>query len=349
MKLSMRMICVLVFSFALVFATACTKKTETPAAGGEATTAAEVEKIEVRFAGTEGAAAGQSRAMQEMADLLNASGRFNATVFPAGALSSDTDGMVTQAQMGMNLIIPSDPGRLASQFKINDLNILMAPYVLMDVALLDKLPETELYKTWQAQLEEQGVVLAADMFNGFRNFYTINPVEKLSDLAGLRIRGFGNDIGMALGKYLGFAQTTVAATEVYAGVQAKSLDGSESQASNADAYRLFEVSPYLAMTKHYMLQSSFVCGKAWLDTLSAEDRDFVLKTVYDVSSKYSKIIFEEEAGLFENFTKNGGTITNPDLAEFEAAIAPLYVNNDLGLSDGLKDKLMEQLGVTAAQ
>jgi TRAP-type C4-dicarboxylate transport system substrate-binding protein len=302
-------------------------------------------KIAVTFAGTEGESAGQSRAMYEMADILNKDGRFDVKVYVAGALPGDTDNLVTQARLGVNLVVPSDPGRLASQFNIPDLNILMAPYVLTDPTVLDKLPQTALYKQWQADLEKQGIVLLADMFNGFRNFYTTRPVAKVADLRGLRIRGFGNNIGNALAKYLGYAQTTVNATEIYAGVQARSLDGCEIQASTGDSYRLYEQTKNLAITKHYMLQSSFVCGKALLEVMPADARAFFIKTVYDTAAKYSGIIASEESGYFDNFKKQGGTVTEVDIKEFEAAIAPLYTNNDLGLSPNLKNNLFQQLGL----
>ncbi|MDR1277377.1 MAG: TRAP transporter substrate-binding protein DctP [Treponema sp.] len=302
-------------------------------------------RIAVTFAGTEGATSGQSRMMLEAAEILNATGRFDVKVYVAGQLPGDTDNLVTQARLGVNLVIPSDPGRLASQFNIPDLNILMAPYVLMDYKILEKLPHTSLYKEWQAELEKKGIVLIADMFNGFRSFYTIRPVNKVSDLSGLRVRGFGNAIGQALAKYLGYAQTTVNATDIYAGIQAKTLDGCEIQASTADSYRLYEVTKYLALTKHFMLQSSFVCGKSLIDSMPAADRELFLKTVYDTVTKYSGIIAGEEQGYYDGFRSKGVTITEPNLTEFENAIAPLYTNNDLKLTRGLKDRLFRELGM----
>jgi TRAP-type C4-dicarboxylate transport system substrate-binding protein len=302
-------------------------------------------KIAVTFAGTEGASAGQSRMMMEVAEKLNATGRFDVKVYVAGALPGDTDNLVTQARLGVNLVVPSDPGRLASQFNIPDLNILMAPYVLTDYKILEKLPQTELYKQWQSQLEAQGVVLVANMFNGFRSFYTTSPVNTVRDLSGLRIRGFGNNIGTALAKYFGYAQTTMNATDIYSGIQAKSLDGCEIQPSTADSYRLYEVTPYLALTKHYMLQSSFVCGKGLLESMPEADRALFIKTVNDTVVKYSGIIASEEQGIYDSFKTKNMTVTEVDLAQFQAAIAPLFTNNDLGLTPGLKETLFKQLGL----
>jgi TRAP-type C4-dicarboxylate transport system substrate-binding protein len=301
-------------------------------------------KIVVTFAGTEAATTGQSRMMQEVADTLNANGHFTATVQVNGALGSDTDNVVGQAKSGVPLVVPTDPGRLASQFNIPDLNILMAPYVLTDPAVLDKLPETALFKEWQAKLEAEGITFVADMYNGYRSFYTSKPVKTVADLKGLRIRGFGNNIGNALAKYLGFANIGISWGEVFPGIQQKTLDGCEVQAATAYGSAIYEVAKNLALTKHYMLQSSFVCSTKLLNSMPEADRAFFLKTIRDTAKKYSGIIAGEEAGYYDQMKAKGVVITEvgPD---FKNAIAPLYTNNDLGFSNGLKDRLFKELGL----
>lgn len=307
----------------------CTKKTNA--------------KISVTFAGTEAATTGQSRMMQSVADKLNATGKFDASVQVAGALSSDTDALVTQAKLGISLVIPSDPGRLASQFHIPDMNILMAPYILTDPQELERLPDTHLFKEWQEELEKQGIVYITNMYNGFRCFYTTTPVKNVSDLSGLRIRGFGNAIGNALAKYLGFANIGISWGEVFPGLQSKTLDGCEVQVATADGARLYEVVKNLAMTKHYMLQSSFVCSSAFYNSMSQEDRDLFTRTMREAAVEYGEIIRSEEDAFYDNMRRNGVTITDVDISEFERALAPLYTNNDLGFSAGLRDRLLREL------
>ncbi|MDR2798604.1 MAG: TRAP transporter substrate-binding protein DctP [Treponema sp.] len=313
--------------------------------GGGSQSGAQAAKIKVIFAGTEAATTGQSRMMQEVADKLNATGRFEADVQINGALSNDTDNLVTQAKTGVPLVVPSDPGRLASQFNIPDLNILMAPYVLTDMAVLQKLPDTPIFKEWQAKLEAQGITFVADMYNGFRSFYTINPVTTVADLSGLRIRGFGNNIGNALAKYLGFANIGIPWGEVLPGIQQKTLDGCEVQVATAYGSAIYEVTKNLALTKHYMLQSSFVCSTALLNQMPEADKKVFLDTIRETAQKYSGIIAQEEAGYYQQMKDKGVTITEVNLQEFQAALAPLYTNNDLGFSPGLKDRLFQELGL----
>ena len=315
------------------------------AGGGKQSEGAAAPKIKVTFAGTEAPTTGQSRAMQEMADILNASGRFDADVQVSGALSGDTDNLVTQARSGVPLVAPSDPGRLASQFNIPDMNILMAPYILTDPSVLPKLPETAIFKEWQAQLERQGITFVANMYNGFRSFYTVNPVRNVADLRNLRIRGFGNNIGNALAKYLGFANIGIPWGEVVPGLQQKTLDGCEVQVATAYGSAVYDVVKNIAMTKHYMLQSSFMCSNSMLNSMPAADRDFFLKTIRDTVAKYSTIIASEEGPYFQQMRDKGVTIIDEDLREFQNAIAPLYTNNDLQFSPGLKDRLFRELGI----
>ncbi len=313
--------------------TSCSKKSG--AAGGN--------KVPVTFAGTEAATTGQSRMMQAVADKLNATGRFDATVQVAGALSGDTDALVTQAKLGVSLVVPSDPGRLASQFNIPDLNILMAPYILTDPAALKKLPDTKLFKEWQAELEKQGIVYITNMYNGFRCFYTTTPVKHVSDLSGLRIRGFGNAIGNNLAKYFGFANIGISWGEVFPGIQQKTLDGCEVQVATADGSRLYEVVSNLAMTKHYMLQSAFVCSSSFYNSLSPSDRELFVKTMRETALEYGEIIRSEESKYYDNMKAHGVNIVDVDVEEFQKAIEPLYTNNDLGFSAGLKDRLFKEL------
>jgi TRAP-type C4-dicarboxylate transport system substrate-binding protein len=335
MKLSKTVLCVIM---AAVIGVSCGRSQEGQAGGAAA-------KIVVTFAGTEAATTGQSRMMQEVADKLNATGRFQADVQVNGALSGDTDNLVTQATTGVPLVIPSDPGRLASQFNIPDLNILMAPYVLTDMSVLQKLPDTDIFKEWQAQLEAQGITFVSDMYNGFRSFYTLTPVTNVAGLRGLRVRGFGNNIGNALAKYLGFANIGIPWGEVLPGLQQKTLDGCEVQVATAYGSAIYEVSKYLALTKHYMLQSSFVCSTSLLNSMPEADRKVFLDTIRETTQKYSQIIASEEDTYYQQMRDKGVTITEVNLGEFQAAIDPLYTGNDLGFSAGLKERLFRELGL----
>jgi TRAP-type C4-dicarboxylate transport system substrate-binding protein len=167
----------------------------------------------------------------------------------------------------------------------------------------------------------------------------------VSNLKGLRIRGFGNDIGNNLAKYFGFANIAISFGEVFPAIQQKTLDGTEVQVSAAAGAAFWDVTKYIAMTKHYMLQTSFVCSTRLLNGMNASAKAFFLKTIRDKSIEYGVMAEKDEAGYYQQFKDKGVTITEVDIKEFQTAIAPLFANNDLKFSDGLKEKLFKQLGI----
>jgi TRAP-type C4-dicarboxylate transport system substrate-binding protein len=301
-------------------------------------------KIAVVLAGTEGDTTPQSRALHEVAKRLNASGRFDVKVFTSGSLSSDTDDLVTQAQAGIPIVIPSDPGRIASQLGYPDLGVLMAPYVLKDYRVLNKLITTDLYKEWDRDIEARGVKLVTNnWYNGMRHFVTNVEIKSLSDLKGQRIRGFGNNIGLGLAKYLGYTQTSVPATDIYQLCQQKGLDGCEIQTPASYGYRLYEVLKYTTLTSHYMLTSTIVCGAPFFNSMAESDQALFLKTFQDVGAEYQEIVAGLEKSQQTDMAGKGMIINSIDIAPFEAAVQPLY--GELGFSAGLKDRLFRELGI----
>jgi TRAP-type C4-dicarboxylate transport system substrate-binding protein len=82
-----------------------------------------------------------------------------------------------------------------------------------------------------------------------------------------------------------------------------------------------------------------------LNRMSAADRNFFLKTVRDTAQKYSGIIANEEDPYYQQMRDKGVVITEVNMKEFQDAIAPLYTNNDLNFSPGLKDRLFRELGL----
>lgn len=92
-----------------------------------------------------------------------------------------------------------------------------------------------------------------------------------------------------------------------------------------------------------MLQSAFVCSAAFYNSMSPSDRELFTKIMREAALEYGAIIQKEEDGFYDHMKQNGVTISEVDISEFQKAIDPLYKNNDLGFSAGLKDRLFKEL------
>jgi TRAP-type C4-dicarboxylate transport system substrate-binding protein len=301
-------------------------------------------KVRVQLAGTEADSTPQSQALHEAAKRLNASGLFEVKVFTAGSLSNDTDDLVTQALQGAPIVVPSDPGRIATNQRVPEYGILMAPYVLRDYKVLDKLLTTNLYKKWEQDFEKAGLKLVTNnWYNGMRHFVTNKEIKSPADLKGLRIRGFGNAIGLGLAKALGYAQTSIPATDIFSAVQTKTLDGCEIQIPFTFSNRLYEVLKYNTMTSHYMLTSSIVCGVKFFNSMTKEQQDLFVKTFRDVGTEFQAKVAQTEAQNLEQMKQRGMTISNVDISKFAQAVAPYY--KEMGFSESLRDQLFKELGI----
>ena len=305
----------------------------------------EADRTTVMLAGVEAPATGQSRALIDIADILNDSGRFNAAAHVAGALSTDPDHLITQARTGIPVVVASDPGRLASMFNIPDMGILMAPFILNDPGILPRLPYIPLVQEWQAQLAEHDIAILAFKYNGFRSFYTTTPVRNVADLRGLRIRSFPNETGNALARHLGFANIGMPWGEVAPALHHGAIDGCEVQVAAAYGAGIYEVARYLARTNHFMLITVFVTSHTLLNRMSPEDREFFIRTVRETALKYDEIILNEEEPFFQRMRERGVTINEVDIREFQNAMAQLHIDNDLGFTPGLKERLFRELGL----
>jgi TRAP-type C4-dicarboxylate transport system substrate-binding protein len=304
-------------------------------------------KIEFTLATVEAPSTPSSRALQAIADRLNATGRWEARCMFSGSLAPDGDAIVTQALMGVPTWAGSDPSRLATQFNIPDINILMAPYVLTDPLVLEKLPDTAIFKEWSAQLEKQGLTWIGNAYNGMRSFYTVDkPVRHVQDVKGLRIRSFNNNLGNALAKYLGFANIALTWGEILPGLQQKTIDGTEAQVLSSYTSALYEGCKYLALTKHFMLQSCGLVATKWLNSLPPQDRELILTVGKEEMANQTRVAMEEEDVYYQKMREKGVIISEVDMKEWMDAIAPLYTNNDLGFTPGLRDRLFRELGVT---
>jgi TRAP-type C4-dicarboxylate transport system substrate-binding protein len=79
--------------------------------------------------------------------------------------------------------------------------------------------------------------------------------------------------------------------------------------------------------------------------MSADDKAFFLNTIRDTAVEFGAIVEKEEQGFYDQMKGKGVTITEVPIADWQKAVQPLYDNNDLKFSAGLKDNLFKQLGL----
>jgi TRAP-type C4-dicarboxylate transport system substrate-binding protein len=305
-------------------------------------------KTKLTICGTNGVGDTQSMAHEEFAKRLNALGGWDAVAKVSSEMGS-TDDVTEQAKDGSPVIAASDPSRLANY--VPEFGILMMPYLLSDYSQLDNLMETALYKEWTRKLRDQGLVLLTNnCLTGWRNWVTNRPINKPSDLNGLKIRTMGNPIATNSVNAMGAIATPMNQSECYNAITTKVIDGGEWQLPTIYSSKFYEVCKNISLSHHFLLTGSIVVGAKWFDSLSKEQQTQLVETAVATYKDNQTIVREyEQKYLDEMRTKYGvAVVENPDRDAFKAATAYLYADKaTTGGADFevLRTELYKQLGV----
>lgn len=300
----------------------------------------------INICGTGGVGDLQSLALEDMRDRLNDLGGWDAKTYVSSEMGS-TDDVLEQALAGAAVTAASDPSRIAAY--VPEIGILMMPYLFDDYSQLDSLMETELYKGWVEDMEEQGLILlTANGLTGWRNWVTNVEVNEPSDLNGVKIRTMGSTIAMNSVNAMGAVATALDQNEAYNGIATGVVDGGEWQISTISSLQLYEVCDHLSLSHHFLLTCDIVAGASWYNQLSEQQQVELSECTVGAFKDNQTLVIELEDQIVEQLKAEGMTVTEPDIQSFVDATSYLY--SDMTTTGGvdfeaLRVELYEQLGI----
>ncbi len=295
---------------------------------------------QVKFSTENGAEDVESKGLYEIKDILNQSGLFDCEVFIGGALGENDD-TLEQAIQGAPIVTVSDPGRLMSF--VPAFGIIQMPYLIEDISVINKLLDTEIYKDWETQFEEQGIkVITANWYSGPRNFVLNKAVNTPADLKGQKIRTIASPLFTASVSAMGAVATPMSWSEVYPGIEQKAIDGCEAQTPTVYASHIYEVCGYINKTEHFQLIGCPVIGTITFNSWSKEAQDLFVKAFKDTGKKYQGLVLDMIEQEEKEMAQMGMVINEVDKAPFKAAVEPVY--EKLGYTE-LQKEISKELGI----
>ena len=207
-----------------------------------------------------------------------------------------------------------------------DFAILGTPYVYDSIEHQQKVFESGKLADLYAETEAQGFTVLSNYSLGARNLYTRDKaVVTPDDCKGMKIRVMGSDtcikmMGLMNGSTDGVA---MAQGDVYSAIQTGTLDGAENNIITYVDLVQYEVAPYYNLTGHLMIPDELCIANDVLAAMSEEDQA-ALKEVCNESIAYMFDLCAQLRADYEAQTiEHGVTITESDVAAFQAACAPL--------------------------
>jgi TRAP-type transport system periplasmic protein len=197
-------------------------------------------------------------------------GKMKINLFPAAQLGNDQF-HVSGVQGGTIEMTSMNSGILASQVK--EFAIFDFPFMFASEAEADKVVDGPFGKKMHGKLEEKGIVGLAYWELGFRNMTNSKkPLNKVEDIAGLKLRVIPNPINLDWVKALDANPTPLPFPELYGALENKAVDGQENPIPTIKGAKFSEVQKHLALTKHVYNPQSVMISKKFWDTLNADEK-----------------------------------------------------------------------------
>src|SRR5712691_3264229 len=243
--------------------------------------------------------------MERFAEIVAAKsgGKLKVKLFPGGVLGGD-QANVSALQGGTLEMVVLNSGILASQVK--EFGVYDFPFMFANPKEADAVVDGPFGKMMHDKLEAKGIVGLAYWELGFRDITNSRrPINKVEDIAGLKLRVIPNAINVEWVKALGANPTPLPFPEVYAALDQKAIDGQENP-------------PSLIFSK-----------KVW-DTLSAADRKLLIDAGVEAGKYQRQVSRDAATTALENLKKNGMQVTElsaAELAKFREAMKPVIAKH----------------------
>jgi len=278
-------------------------------------------EVSLRIGGAGSDSSPDTKAMELFKEKLETALGSNVSIelFPNSHLGT-VDEMVEQVKGGVLECMYESVGVLGSFHPAA--NIEGVAYVYHDV--------DHFFRIWRSDVgreildsiaSEAGFRVLGPAFHGFRQVLVNRPIEKVEDLAGVKLRAPGIPAYIESIRALGANPATVAFEEVYSALQSNVVDGVEQPLTAIKDKRFHEVVKHLVLTNHMAETMGFMCNADWFAGLDEQTRSAMEKAATESADWYRTYTDETQAALLDELVAEGVTVHRPDLAPFIAKAA----------------------------
>lgn len=284
--------------------------------------------------------------MERFKDIVEAKsgGKLKVNLFPGGTLGSD-QANISALQGGTLEMVTMNSGILASQVK--DFAVFDFPFIFANTREADTILDGAFGKKMHAKLEDKGLVGLTYWELGFRNITNSKrPLNRVEDIAGLKLRVIPNPINVDWVKALDANPTPLPFPEVYAALEQKAIDGQENPVTVINANKFFEVQKFAAITNHQYNPQSVMISKKFWDTLSAAEKAIVQDAAVEAGKYQREQARGQVAAALDNMKKNGMQVTEFPAAEvikFAQKMQPVISKHAATVGEATVNELLAEL------
>ena len=316
----MKKVIVALLSLVMVFAmTACGGGGGSDS-GGDQVTVLKIGHVEAEDRSVHKALLNMKDKIEEQTD-----GRISVEIYPNAELGGDEELCEQVAQGTIEMALPSTSVITAYDEKIG---ILDMPYLFKDAQAAFDALDGELGDQIDEWIADSGFVSLGYIYNGPRSTTNnLRPIYTPDDLAGMKMRVMNSPVFITMYETLGANPTPMSFSELYTGLQQNVVDGQENPPTLIYASKFQEVQKYLTMDAHVHNFLPILTNKAWLDSLSDEDRAIVEKCCEEFVTEQRETELKDNEDIVKKLEDEGmevNYLTEDQQKAFVEKVQPMY-------------------------
>jgi tripartite ATP-independent transporter DctP family solute receptor len=251
-------------------------------------------------------------------------GRVKVEIFPNSQLG-DSTAMTVSVKSGTLDAVMTAASNLA--LSVPSADVFNLPFLFKDAAQALQAANGAMGAALKPKIEAafncEVIGFATD---GSRNLWdNKRPIRRPEDMQGLKMRGVAaskilRDTYLALGAI----PTPLSFPETYTGLQTGVIDGGDMPVLDMVAFKLYQVTKYLTLSRQTSPAVIFIASKKFMDRLSPADRQIVRDSGKFGSEEHVKAVVAKEAAALEELKQRGVQVFElEDRDAFVAKVQPV--------------------------
>jgi len=212
--------------------------------------------------------------------------------------------------------------------RVPEASILTAGYLVRDVEHHCVILNSEFGRKVRADIESKmNIVTLNQALIGYRTLVLRKKkdVKTPADLANVTMREVGNEAFQFLAEALGAKPTPIAFGELYLALQTGTVDAFAGFSTAMKSTKFNEVTEQLVQTNHLLGVDLISVSKRFWDSLNNQEKQIVREAATAASDFTIANRKRAEANAVAELTKDGMTVTTPDVAPFRAHMRQKYL------------------------
>ena len=264
----------------------------------------------------------------------------------SGVLGSEND--VLDAILGGSTSI--DMSRISAfaltSYGCNKSKLLSIPFTFENRAHFWNFANSDLAPEFLNEPQELGLPVRGVFYGeeGFRHFFTVNPVSGIDDFKGLKLRVSNDPVMNGMVEGLGANPTVVSFGELYSALQTGVVDGAEQPIANYKSNAFPEVANNLILDGHTLgAVQAVITDNAW-NKLTENQQAAVMEAAADTQAFNADLSESAENKVLDELKSSGCNVVDvPDKAPWQEACAKVISENTSDQAE-LYQKLLDMKG-----